>query len=72
MECETLRLFFNRFSKDKLLKICRDNKLGEDLKKSSCTKNCLSRLLVEHAIVRCGKYLIQFNRLKSAFCGYFC
>ena len=50
MECETLRLFFNRFNKDKLFKICLDNKLGEDLNKSSCTKNCLSRLLVEHAI----------------------
>jgi hypothetical protein len=51
MEYKTLRSFFMRFNKDKLFKICLDNELGGELRKSSSTKDYLSRLLVGHTMV---------------------
>ncbi len=59
MEYKTLRSFFMRFNKDKLFKICLDNELGGELRKSSCTKDYLSRLLVGHTmVVECVLYFI--------------
>jgi hypothetical protein len=58
MEYKTVRSFFTRFNKDKLFKICVDNELAGELKKSSCTKDYLSRLLVEHALV--GVFCVLF------------
>lgn len=57
MEYKTVRSFFTRFNKEKLFKICVDNELAGELKKSSCTKDYLSRLLVEHALS--GKFSLR-------------
>ena len=51
MEYKTVRSFFMRFTKDTLLKICNDNELAGEIEKTLCTKDYLSRLLVEHTMV---------------------
>ena len=71
MEYKTLRSFFMRFKKEKLLKICLENKLAGDLKKSLCTKNVLSRLLAEHVMVMNIVYCICNTKIYSFLTDFF-